>query len=391
LLVLMLAMSLVAIGCPTPPPEKELKIGAFMGLSGAGSETLSTVADGVTLAADWVNDNGGLTINGEKYLIKLIGEDYKMSIDGIVAAANKLVYEDQVKFIVCGAPIPPFRAAVAEMTESNKVLRMAIDGVGTPDELNLNMPYTFATMFTIACYGIGYEALLELYPEVKTVALTCPEDPGAIADMAYNKKVAEAHGLTVVAEETYPFGTADYYPMWTKVLAAKPDAWVESSGFPEWIGGIIKQGRELGFEGPMFMLSFTGGDPYVIRDIAGKYATDYVTLTCDIKSPKMTPMIKEIDTLISDKLGEEMRMDHIGGFEAIWLLAQAIEEAQSIDSTVVRDTFEKMEDLESPFGTCSMGGLETCGINHVIIRPVCLTHVMNGEVEHLEWLMPELP
>ena len=77
-----------------------------LGLSGAGSESLALSLDGVNAAAEWINDKGGLTVNGEKYLVKPVAEDIKMSPDGTTAAANKLVFEDKVSYII-GPPIPP--------------------------------------------------------------------------------------------------------------------------------------------------------------------------------------------------------------------------------------------------------------------------------------------
>jgi branched-chain amino acid transport system substrate-binding protein len=368
--------------------QKELKIGALMGLSGPGSESLKPCADGITVAANWINNKGGLIIGGEKYLVRLIGEDMKMSPDGTIAATNKLVYDEKVKFMV-GTPIPPFKAAAESITGPNKVLRMDIDGPGSPDELNAKTPYTFTTVMTIFVYGIGFDYFMEVYPKVKTIALVCPEDPGAIASMVDVKKQAAAHGLTVLAEEYYPFGTTDFYPMLTKLLATKPDALVQGAGFAAWIGGILKQGREMGFKGPMLCVAHPAGDIYVMRDVAGKYATDFVTINYDLKSSEMTPMIKEIAKVVKDKFGVECMLDHILGWEALWDLTQGIENAQSIDPSVVKDSFEEMKSIQTPFGTGKMGGLKIFGLNHVVVRPVALARIMNGKIEHIRWVTPE--
>jgi len=392
-LALLLAISLVAIGCPAEEEEaKELVIGAIDGLSGAGSEAIARSADGKNAAVDWVNDKGGLTINGEKYLIKMIAEDSMMSIDGSLAAATKLVYDHKVKFVVVTVPVPPFKAAITELLESNKVLRVDEDGLGSPSELTADMSYTFVAFFDNVPHFVGYDYFVEFYPEVKKVAMVCVEDPSGIAVIEFTlRPQALAHGLTVVCEETYPFGTTDFYPMWTKVLAAEPDAVVIGCGMPQWYGSIIKQGRELGFEGPFYGTGQGGGDPSTIIDIAGNFATDVLVCSYDLKSPEMTPMIKEIAGIIPDKFGREACTDDILGWETLWCMTQAIEAAQSLDPTVVRDTFEKMESIETPCGTGKMGGLETYGINHVIIRPAALTRIMNGEAEFITWFMPELP
>jgi hypothetical protein len=69
-----------------------------------------------------------------------------------------------------------------------------------------------------------------------------------------------------------------------------------------------------------------------------------------------------------------------------------IEEAQSLDSTVVRDTLAQMDNIETPFGTGEMAGLETFGLNHVLIRPIGIALLdSNGEIKHLKWVMPVLP
>ncbi len=368
---------------------KELKIGVALGLSGSGSESLALSVDGITAAADWINGEGGLTINGEKYIIKPVVEDIKMTPDGTTAAATKLVFDDKVSFII-GPPIPPFKAALSAVTEPAKVLRIDTSGPGSPGEIGSDLPYTFATLVSLAVQGLVFDQLVEAYPEAKTVALICPEDPGAIEILGDATKQAEAHGLQVVAEEHYPFGTDDFYPVLTKLLASEPDVIYQGAGFAAWIGSILKQARELGFEGPVIDAA-SPGDLYVIRDIAGEYATDFLDSNYDLSSEEMTPMIKEICNIIRDKFNVEPKLEHILGWEALWTIAQGIDEAQSLDTTAVKNALETMESIETPFGPGKMGGGETYGVNHVLLRPAALASLMNGEAKHIEWGTPVLP
>ena len=53
---------------------------------------------------------------------------------------------------------------------------------------------------------------------------------------------------------------------------------------------------------------------------------------------------------------------HGMGFEAFWVLAQAIENAQSVDPTVVKNAFEKMTKFETTTGPGKLGGAKTYGI-----------------------------
>jgi branched-chain amino acid transport system substrate-binding protein len=369
--------------------EKEVKIGAIVALSGPGSEDLSKLARAIEFTAEWINDKGGLKIRGENYRIRIVLEDDKMNPEGAIAAANKLVYDHKVKFIM-GPNIPPFKAAVSKITEDNKVVRVDVTGqAGEKYEIGPGVPYTFVNGLEVASQDPG--RFLKEYPKVKTVALIWPDDPSLNAVAAVLRSRFESYGVKVVGNEIYPFGASDFYPILTKLFVNKPDALINVAGMPTWIGNVFKQTRELGFKGPM--ASFAGGaDPYVTLKIAGKdYATDIWVHSFPIKDPGMTPMIKEIDRLVKTKLGVDATYDYIMGWEALTLLTQAIERAQSLDPTVVKNTFETMTNIQTPSGIGKMGGLKTFGANHTLVRPVPIARIMDGEVKFVGWFTPDVP
>ena len=254
---------------PAMAAEKEVIIGGIFGLSGPGSEALARKYDGVKAAVAWINDDkGGINIKGDKYLIKIIAEDSKGSIDGMIAAANKLIFDNKIKFMIGGISVPPFKMAISQLLEDNRVLTMNLDGLGVAAEMTPKIPYTFETIFSRASYIVGWEQFVKFYPKAKRVAIIAPEDPSTVEDAQHNGDAAKLQGLTIVAEEHYPFGTADFYPLWTKLLAAKPDVIAASAGFAEWMGNVVKQGRELGFKGP-FCFNMMGADSHVIVKMAG--------------------------------------------------------------------------------------------------------------------------
>lgn len=391
LLLILVALSVVAACAPTPTPEaKTLKIGAIHTLTGPGSEAEILMRDGAVLAMEWINEKGGITIKGEKYLIELIIEDQKGNVDGAVAAATKLVEQDRVKFII-GQVVPDVCIAVASVTEPAKVLRSLCWGGGIPPVMNPETPYTFRPVLSGAeMIPVNYDYLVETYPNVKTVALMSPDEPGGQFFMMVSQKEAEAHGLTVVAAEFHLFGAEDYYPVWTKILAAKPDAVDAGTEFPLPAALKLKQGRELGFTGPIFSLSPV--ELYTILDIAGKdLCYDYFNSSLDIQSPNVPPMIKEMQTRWEAKFGTPYMFESFQGWDALWCLVQAIEAAQSLDPTEVAATWEKMESIETCYGTGHMGGLQTYGINHLVVRPCPVSRLEKGEVELIKWYMPEFP
>ena len=209
--------------------------------------------------------------------------------------------------------------------------------------------------------------------------------------MMVAQKEAKKRGLQVVAADFHDAQEQqDFYPVLTKLLAAKPDAVDIGAGFPIPISLKIKQLRELGFKGPIFSLSMT--EHYTILDIAGKdFAYDYFSGSLDIKSPEVPPMIKELQKRWEAKYKSRFMFESFNGWDALWCLVQAIEAAQSLDPTVVKAAWENMKSIETCYGTGHMGGLKTYGINHLIVRPCPITAFVKGKVKLIKWYTPSFP
>lgn len=80
-------------------PDKILKVGLTVPLTGAGAPWGITLLRTVKLEAEQYNAAGGLTIEGQNYKIEVISEDDKYSPSEGVTVTNKLIFKDKVKFI----------------------------------------------------------------------------------------------------------------------------------------------------------------------------------------------------------------------------------------------------------------------------------------------------
>jgi ABC-type branched-subunit amino acid transport system substrate-binding protein len=121
---------------------KVIKIGAVNSLTGFMAAGESPSDPGMKIAADWINDKGGITVKGVKYKVQLVTEDPKSSAEGMAAACIKLVEKEKVKFILGGVN-PMMNIAASSVTEPANVLRVASYSVGNPDEINAKFPLTF--------------------------------------------------------------------------------------------------------------------------------------------------------------------------------------------------------------------------------------------------------
>jgi len=394
-LVVMLICGLVFAICAkeTPaaspnPDAKTLKIGVLSNLTGPISTAAIPHTRATQVAADWINGRGGITIQGQKYLIEVIVEDIKETADTAITAATKLVELHKVKFIV-GSISPVQTAAAGSVTEPASVIRALWHGEGAPMELSPKTPYTFRVPVIPRDFApqlLKYQ--VKAYPDAKKITMLFIDNPAAPILFEKTKKTAEALGLNVLGLDVYPVATRDFYPLLSKVLASKPDA-IYCDGLPHLMGGILKSARELGFAGPIFNLAPTS--PEVVRNIAGKaFATECIVPAPDVTSPEMTPMIKEIRKMLLDKY-KECNFDYVRAWDSIWWMVQAIEKAQSIDPPVVAKTWEKMDRIQATTGIGKMGGQQSYGINHVGVLPFAVTKMVKGALEHAGWFTPEIP
>jgi len=70
------------------------------------------------------------------------------------------------------------------------------------------------------------------------------------------------------------------------------------------------------------------------------------------------------------------------------MTAQAIQEAQSLDTTTVAQVWEKMKSIDTCYGKGTMGGMDVFGVNHTGIKPVPFTMLKKGEIEFIRFFNP---
>jgi len=363
---------------------KNLDIGLLVALSGFGSGSETLVEQGAKTAMDFINERGGITIKGQKYLIKLLIEDTKGSSEGSVAAANKLVYDRKVKFVV-GTVVPYSIEAVGTVTEPAKVLRSNLYNCAMPAEYGPKTPYTFmGNDGTVEGNTALLTYLVEAFPEYKTTVLVMADD-GSIPYLGpIIKRAAEKRGLSVLGEPVrWTHDTVDFTPIVAKALARKPSMLTLINGWPAPVGAMLKTAREAGFTGPVSCGHNPGED---ILKVAGVPAsTDYFATGIVGNDPDMPPMIKAITPRFVKQFGHALYYNY-WGFNGIYVLVNAIEAAQSLDPTKVKDSWEKMESIDSIYGPAPMGGLETYGIRHTICHPVAIEVLIDGKVRHIKWV-----
>lgn len=381
LLVLILSLVYLIPGLVSTVQSQEVfKVAVVAPLSGPGAPWGEAMLRGLLLAAAEKNETGGVTVDGKKYKIEVIGYDDKYNAKFGVDAVNRAIFTDKVKFIfgsISSAVVVAFQA----ITEPNKILVLA--DTYSPKILGPDKPFTFRVVLSSAEWApIMYKYLREKYPDIKKVAILSPNDESGWAVTEHSvAAIKEIGGLEIIFNEFYERGTKDFYPLLTRILDKKPDLIDPSASAPGDIALILKQARELGYKG--ITMSTPGQKAPVLTKLAGPGNAEghIYPAAVDLESgdPKLVAMKKAYDAKWP------------GGVDPItiafydpgrWLFI-AIEKADSFDTEKVREALIKMEDdgsLTTINGPAKWGGLKTYGIdNHQIYAQAFLAQIVDGK------------
>jgi len=364
------------------PTEMEtLQIGAILQLSDWYS--VVDAADKVDLeyTVQMINDDGGIQVQGKSYKVELVIEDGKSSLDGNTAAATKLVLDEQLPFVV--GPGAFFNLATTPIFEQNKVLHVANYNGLNPAEMNADTPYAFLGLDPITQANAELKALMQYYPDVKTVCLAT-EDATYPAFEPHFLALVERLGLTLSGEPVlYATNAEDYNPVAAKIKAQNPDSvWMPVGIDPSYFG-IVKGLRTLGYEGP---ITFPIDAPSVTGALADSATGIVGVLSKQVTDPYIAEPMKRLL-----EMGDPDR--HLFGLapNSMYILAHAIEAADSLDPTEVRDHWETMTSIPTLYGDGFPSGSELFGLtNHAWAHPIPVALVDDGQVEYKEWIIPDV-
>lgn len=358
---------------------KTLKIGLISSVSGPMAPAFASELGAAKPAADLINQKGGLTVGGQKYNVEIVTGDDQSSPPGAVAAANKLL-QDGVKFIISPMFVPN-DMAIAPICEDAKILRVCPNRAdpttfGAPNKYSFNAE---ASTFNIPYF---HDKLATLYPKAKKVAMVWPDDPGAKVYAELTIKDMKRRGLDLVFNEAYKIPTEDFYPLLTKALQQKPDMIQCLFAILPWAKGIIDQSRELGFTGPIVAAASFGDTNLLKGMIDPKSAYDICHASPDVNSPKMLPIVKDFRKLVEAQTKEKFNFDHVMTLQALMVITQGIEKAQSFETDKVLATLETASSIDSPYGKGRFAGKEFVGQNRLMHRNIPFSRIMkDGKVE----------
>ena len=342
-----------------------IKVGVIASLTGPASNVGTNMWQSAQVAADKINADGGVTLNGgSKAQLKLIVGDDESTQQGGQKAATKLITDDKVDILVGG-----YSSAVTsayEQTIADNKIPFIVTGASSPIITHrtdgIDTSYIFHHCPTTDTYGQYTTLFIDqvIRPAVNKKLNASADRPFRLAlifqDTAFGKGIQTAVNNTItknklniqlVSQQSFKMGDTDFRTQLTAIKAANPDA-VYNGAFPNEGAPLITQARrDIGLN-TIFLNAENNDNAQFYKDL-GQYGEGAIIESR--YSPYTAPAGIVADAQSGFKQSYFTRFgtypDMMGAstYEGVFIAAKAIGNAGTTDKAAVK---QALVDLKMP-------------------------------------------
>lgn len=351
-----------------------IHIGYFGDLSGPTFNFGQSGRNGVLMAADEINQAGG--INGRK--IDILLEDDQGSPEVAATLANKLARQDKVVTLIVGGGSGSSLAA-GPIAQSARV--PMISPSGTNPAVTQIGEYIFRVCFIDPFQGEVMARFASRTLSAKKAAIlvdyNSPYSRGLTEffEMSFTKL-----GGQVVSKQSYTQGDSDFKGQLSSIKSAAPDV-IYLPGYYSEVAGIAKQARQLGLTQPLL-----GGDgwdapelwPLARDSINGSFISNHYS----VEDP--SPQVQRFVHDYKHRYGNLVPDAHAAlAYDAMRFLADAIQRAGTTESGKLRDALAGTKNFPGVTGIISMDSQRNA------VKPAAILKLENGSYVFQETIQPE--
>ncbi len=327
--------------------------------------------DGALLAIEEWNAKGGVL----GMTIVPIVEDSQCTPDPAVNAANKVIDQDKVKYIV-GEVCSSASIPVSEIANAKKVIQISGTSTNpdvTVDKAGATKAYVFRACFIDPFQGtVGAKFALETLG-AKTAFIMLDQANDYVKGLAefFEKAFVEGGG-TIVGKESYTAKDTDFSAILAKVAEANPDM-VYLPDYYQVVNLVTKQAKEKGIVAP-----FMGGDGWDSADLDtaatdGGFFTNHYS--ADSTDPAVVNFLKAYGDKYKDDAGAPKVPDALAAlaYDATNILLEGIKTAGADDTDKVKTAMEGLTFQ-------GVSGKITYDAQHNPIKSATILEVKDGKV-----------
>jgi len=306
-----------------------IKLGMVNSLTGPHASFDLPASEGVLMAVDEINKQGGVTVKGRKYTISVASEDAQSKPEFAVSGAQRLLRDDDVKVIFGILTSGPGMAAA---TAFGKADVLYIGGFTLLDTL-LGKPggeLMIRTLNNDATVAKSFVPTSVSELGVKKVGIMLPNEDVSRSIVAVYKPLLEANGVQVPIVEYFQPDMQDFAPVLRKfqnqgldgMLTGTNDALVEA---------ILRQATELGGLPRKFMYHGGSGAPAIKYSKAvDGFTWQIITRDIDNTSdPKVKAWVDRYKAFTKKDVSPNTYWA-LTFYDTVFMVAKAMEEVGSI-------------------------------------------------------------
>ena len=356
---------------PAQPPD-EIRIGIVLPFSGKyvtgpDDPLVQLYLNGFLLAQDEINARQ-LSPTRLQFII----EDDQSTVEGALAAYNKLIHEDGVAAILGPASSTQVEMAFP-VAEANQLV--AIGPSSAAQGLSAIGDYVFRVNQPVdTLIPRGVRLTHERLGYQRVAKLTTSDDVySQSADTIFAESL-DALGVEVLTTETVLLRAGDYTEQLTRIKELTPDA-VMVSAQPSDMPEILIQARQVGIDTsvPIIMPLLSSTEVQKAGDAAEGVIT-FAAWSIEADTPHNQAFVRNFRA----KYESEPNLFSALAYTSVYLLTNAISSAGAIESDAVRDALAETEDFDTVLGSFSFDA-----VGDAVYDPVMLI-VQNGVLEAFE-------
>ena len=356
----------------TPQMERlngEIPIGVVLPLTGALAAPYGLpMQRGFELAREEINNSGQL---GDAK-ITFITEDDRGTVEDAVDANNKLIRQYGVPVILGPANSSQVREAFP-IAQENRVV--AISSLSSASGLSAIGDFNFRiSLTTDVLVPSGIRITQEKLRYTKVATIYDDIDLYSTDSSKMVREALTANGVEILTTETYQTGETDFSTQLTRIKESNPDAIFISALAPEMIK-IMIQARQLGIPTDVTLIV-----PDLTKDevaAAGDAAGGAITFTSWVSTADTSGNQAFVQNY-RVKYGAEPNPWAAQSYVALYILAEAIANAQSTDATAIRDVLANTKNFDTVLGKFTFNA-----VGDAVYDLMVLT-VQNGNFEVFE-------
>lgn len=348
LLSLILVLSFAACAADTPaettagstgssrPTGDTIRIGGINDLTGSRSVTGNAINNGVLLAVEEINANGGLLGKQIEYIVY----DNKNDSQETINSYSRLADVDNVSAVITTDASSVFMSLIEVSSEKGvPVLGMPSDPRAVMDTEGTGEVYPY-TFLTGQCNAPQQAAIIAQYvaenSEMTKAALFYDQSNAyAVAYMDGFRELWTSLGGEIVIEETCNATDQDFSTQLSKIKASGAEFICTPNPTAQLVI-MVQQAAQLGLNIP-YVGAQDMSDPFLsLLENPSVVTKAYFQSSVYMEDPALEAFCTNYEA----RFGEPATIKAVNGYDTMYILAEAIEQAGSADREAIKEALE---------------------------------------------------